>query len=243
MAATSVQTSLAHHAHLAPAAGPRIESPAVTDQSASTQAMLKAQLDAFMLVTQMHAQQQQQHGHVNFLTPGYAKLLPAPTFSLPTLLAAAAAIAPSSTSTNPAPITTIMSSKFTLAPAPGPSLTPSPLFAVVPTSGVVSPAAESGLDDQRLPKSPSPSPSDSSFLQEQLMGSGFIPQGTRRRRNSVPEGRVFACDHPECTKTFMQLAHLKIHQVCNFPGCDKSFTQLGNLKTHERKHTGEKPFK
>ncbi|KAJ3200987.1 hypothetical protein HK099_002441, partial [Clydaea vesicula] len=66
------------------------------------------------------------------------------------------------------------------------------------------------------------------------------------------ESKVYVCDHENCDKTFVQLAHLRIHQrkhtgekpfKCSFENCEKQFTQLGNLRTHERKHTGEKPFK
>ncbi|KAI9352809.1 hypothetical protein BDR26DRAFT_849896 [Obelidium mucronatum] len=62
--------------------------------------------------------------------------------------------------------------------------------------------------------------------------------------------KKFPCTEADCTATFAQLAHLKIHLrrhtgerpfVCTF--CDKTFNQKGNLKTHERKHTGVKPFK
>ncbi|TPX58350.1 hypothetical protein PhCBS80983_g03156 [Powellomyces hirtus] len=69
------------------------------------------------------------------------------------------------------------------------------------------------------------------------------PTGTTNVDCKREDGRIYACENDACGKTFMQLAHLRIHQICMYPGCTRSFTQLGNLKTHERKHTGEKPYK
>ncbi|TPX68196.1 hypothetical protein SpCBS45565_g03286 [Spizellomyces sp. 'palustris'] len=56
-------------------------------------------------------------------------------------------------------------------------------------------------------------------IEDQVAPSGAPPSPPydtafgRKRRNSVPDGRVFSCDYDGCNKTFMQLAHLKIHQV------------------------------
>ncbi|KAJ3353943.1 hypothetical protein HDU83_006148 [Entophlyctis luteolus] len=69
-------------------------------------------------------------------------------------------------------------------------------------------------------------------------------------KKGTADEKKFACTEAECTATFAQLAHLKIHMrrhtgerpfACAY--CDKTFNQKGNLKTHERKHTGDKPFK
>ncbi|KAJ3036809.1 hypothetical protein HDV00_002362 [Rhizophlyctis rosea] len=202
------------------------------DATLATQAFFKAQMEAYLVVAQYHANAPIQYMSFCQTTPGYAKLLPGPAAYLPAM-----------------PIPIIASPAAAGASGARITLIPSPIAIPQPIHSASLTETKVEKDQDTRSSSPSPSPSSPSSMPEL---SGFMPQGSRRRRNSVPEGRVFGCDHEGCEKTFMQLAHLKIHQrkhtgerpyVCNFPDCDKSFTQLGNLKTHERKHTGEKPFK
>ncbi|KAJ3055662.1 hypothetical protein HK097_009780 [Rhizophlyctis rosea] len=248
MAATAVES---------PTMGEATPAAQYYDPAYTTQLFLKAQLDAFLVVAQLQANAQHAataapnaglNAGLQYLsllptTAGYAKLLPTaagsmiPTIPIPNLLTA--------------PSGTILTSQANM-----PGMTMPPKITIIPSSMALSapisfPSSSKTSRKSVNARSPSLSPSPSSASSMPELGA-YMPVVPRRRRNSVPEGRVFACDHNGCDKTFMQLAHLKIHQrkhtgerpyVCNYPDCDKSFTQLGNLKTHERKHTGEKPFK
>ena len=61
---------------------------------------------------------------------------------------------------------------------------------------------------------------------------------------SVTGTRSFACEHPTCRKTFMQVGHLERHlsihsQEFQCADCQKRFSRESHLVRHLRIHTGE----
>jgi hypothetical protein len=85
---------------------------------------------------------------------------------------------------------------------------------------------------------------------EPVTSPSAVSLETPEHVEAVTKPKKHICPYPDCSKSFSQPTHLKIHlrshtgekpYTCSVSTCRQTFSQLGNLRTHERRHIGQRP--
>lgn len=184
------------------------------DEAVAAEALLKAQLDACMLMTSQSPPLASSTSLPSPPASATVKPLPAPqSISAVHLNDFIAAALSAANMVTPVGSSASAPAQFVLAPVnaritPPPSTDACHNHPMAPVAGSLpSPTTlfiNTKMEYQMTAPLPSGAPPSPPYE---------VNPNARKRRNSVPDGRVFACTYEGCNKNFMQLAHLKIHQV------------------------------